>query len=145
MMCRGPESQGCGSMVSLYRSLCLGHSRNTARFIVNKQDVWKIRDWWNERIIDGCQLEQLEGFLEGWDYEGPERWKSLIAIDALRMDFELWHGKEMRYFKRYFPMATFETNFVRHYRPFTTDRGVVVRLPRVYIRFGKPPLTVLPS
>lgn len=108
--------------------------------------VQTIRDWWNERIAEGCQLEFISDTLEDIDWQGENEWKKWVALHTLHADFS-------RSKKLVMPLNQFSLNFVkatgerrRHWRKVKVDFAPgLTGIKRVKVlQFGPPPCVPLP-
>lgn len=110
--------------------------------------VYEIRAWWNERIVDGKQLEFIGDYLEGQDYRGKGDWKRYISVWALKADYERSRGIEVspsqwcKAFPRASGMDAKGDAYLRRVR-MEIDGMKSIRHIRFY-RFEKRPLTVMP-
>lgn len=53
-------------------------------------------NWWSIRLTAGCQLSDMERFIEKLDYKpgaGSIRWLRAVKIEALYQDFSLGRGE----------------------------------------------------
>lgn len=113
---------------------------------MNTKDlVWEIRKWWNDRIVDGCQLANADEATAGFDYVGKDRWKRRVSVDALRRDFMIERNMDVTVaaFGTAFRKATNQDDIIVRRFSLDAPRGKY-RRPITYVRFGKPPLTPLP-
>ena len=54
-----------------------------------------VADWWRVRCVEGCQLDPLDEFIEGWDYFGAGPWFPFVALAALRSSFIMANGHKL--------------------------------------------------
>jgi hypothetical protein len=109
--------------------------------------VWQVRKWWNERIVDGCQLEFVDDTHVRSDWMGEGRWKTRVAVSALHRDF--CRSKGIHVTQTAFSMAFTEAarapDRTQKTVQYKTWNGVTGRKPVAFVRFGKAPLTPLPT
>jgi hypothetical protein len=101
----------------------------------------KVRIWWNERIIDGCQLSFKENAVQGVTWKGEGSWKRAVALSALHADFMASSGVSVpvSVFGDVFNSATLERKRKMMTIPITIAFGLVMRKPVAFVVFeGKP-------
>ncbi len=107
-------------------------------------NVWDVRKWWNERIIEGCQFEFFEDTRQNVDWRGEEKWKRFVRIAALKADFERSRDTQVMFFAALFKRAAQHDDIVVKRVPIDISHNLTMLKPKLFYRFVKQPLTPLP-
>lgn len=107
--------------------------------------VFKLRGWWNDRILEGFPLKS-DQFTEGvdfWSMPG-QRWPHSVTMEALRVDFEVGTGVIDNQFNKTFRRATGHVDFYGRDQKIPVGTDVYVLKCVRCARFLQVPVSLLP-